>query len=504
MVWAIDALRAGRPEAAARFLKFPKAAINQEMGSKYALHQWELETLLIQLLLTPRQEPKPGSPAFDCTTFASVADLVNRLRKLEDIEAAVYLRGTEFNVFGELHRIAQRTFHWQRGYFNRPQFYRSAFIYAQGKCGGYFEKTYGLPISELNFVGFALYTHSLVTPWINRTFALPELGLTADLVKRALPCLLLSTDRARTETEKVVGTMNAKHGAPLPTAFLPSILRQFPVIGTQEDAIDFIAPIPELLLMRVTSGLYYDLVSGGQPLLNEAIDRFEQYATNYLAAAMSRFAVRRAYRYEPKKGHAIDTPDVLLTDGQKLVLAIECKATKLNYLAQFAEDPFEAEKKQYLQIATGVFQLWRFFSHVRRGLVKETADRDTAAMVLTLDTFMTLSHELKDAILKEATALADKEGDVIEGDRRHVVFCPIYDLEHVVSISSEDTFLGTLKAARLEKYNGWGLPEIHREETRGKEKIAQKKYPFKLDDLLPWWNRTHEALKKRGDTDTAD
>jgi hypothetical protein len=178
--------------------------------------------------------------------------------------------------------------------------------------------------------------------------------------------------------------VNAKHGRPIPTAFLPSILRRYPLLCLNDEANDFIAPIPEVLLMRVTSGLYYDLIPGGQALLNEANDRFEEYFAAYIDAMMERFKVRRAYRYEPKKGTSVDTPDLLVNDGRKLVLAVECKATKLTYLAQFAEDPFEAEKKQYFQIANGVFQLWRFFSHVRRGLLKEPVDADTSAMVLTL------------------------------------------------------------------------------------------------------------------------
>jgi hypothetical protein len=33
-----------------------------------------------------------------------VAELVNRLRKLEDVESAVYFRG-DFNVLGEMHRM---------------------------------------------------------------------------------------------------------------------------------------------------------------------------------------------------------------------------------------------------------------------------------------------------------------------------------------------------------------------------------------------------------------
>ena len=127
MVWAIDALRSGRLEAAARLLTFPQEAADQSVTSQFAIHPWELETLLIQLFLTPREnEQLDATTVFDCTKFASVAKLVNRLRKLEEVESAVYLREGDFDVFGEMHRIMQRQFHWQRGYFNLPQFYRYA------------------------------------------------------------------------------------------------------------------------------------------------------------------------------------------------------------------------------------------------------------------------------------------------------------------------------------------------------------------------------------------
>ena len=494
MVWAVDTLGSGRPEVAARLLAFPRQAADQSIGSRFTVHRWELETLLIQLFLTPKEREGPSAAAavFDCSKFGSVADLVNRLRKLEDVEIAVYLRGGEFNVLGELHRIAQRLFHWQRGYLNLPQFYRYAFIYAQGKCGEYFEKTYGLPITELNFVGFTLFTQSMRAPWISRTFTVPELELTADLMNRAVPLLLISANRAREETKKTTDEMNAKHGRPIPTAFLPSILRRYPLVCVNDEANEFIAPIPEVLLMRVTSGLYYDLIPGGQAILNEANDRFEEYCAAYIGAMMERFKVNRTYRYEPKKGAPVDTPDLLVKDGEKIVLAVECKATKLTYLAQFAEDPFEAEKKQYLQIANGVFQLWRFFSHVRQGLVKEPVDADTSAMVLTLDSFLTMNRELKAKIIEEATSLAEKEGDIAAEDRRHIIFCPIHGLEEVLSFSNENSFLATLRAAREEKYIGWELRAINREEAAGMEKIEPKKFPFELEGLLPWWKRSNE------------
>ncbi len=494
-VWGVDALYSEHAEAAATVLAFPPEAADQFPNSRFAVHPWELETLLIQRFLAPGGGVQPnGNAVLDCSKFNSVVDLVNRLRQLENVESAAYLGGGTFNVFGELYRIAQRQFHWQRGYYNLPQIYRYTFIYAQGKCAEYFENTYGLPITLLNFVGFALFVQAMRAPWIGRSLVVQQVGFTADQMERALPLLLIPADRAREETKKITDSMNAKHGWPIPTAFLPSIFRRYPLISVDSRATEFIAPIAEVLLMRVTSGLYYDLIPGGQALLNEANDRFEEYCAAFIDAVMERFKVRRAYRYEPQKGASVDTPDLLVQDGEKIVLAVECKATKLIYLAQFAEDPFEAAKTQYLQIAKGVFQLWRFFSDVRRGFITEPVDSETSPMVLTLDSFIMMSSELRSKIIEEASSLADKARDITAEDRRKVIFCPIEGFEEVLTVSTEDSFLATLKAARDEKYRDWELREINRSETAGTEQIEPKEFPFKLDGLLPWYKRFRELL----------
>jgi hypothetical protein len=122
---------------------------------------------------------------------------VNRLRKLEDVESAMYLSGDDFHVLDEMNRLAHRQFHWQRGYLNPPQFYRYAYLYAQGTCGEYFQEQFRIPITEFNFVGFAMFGMFQSAPWRDRGFTLPKLGLTEELVRRALPLLLLSVDKAR-------------------------------------------------------------------------------------------------------------------------------------------------------------------------------------------------------------------------------------------------------------------------------------------------------------------
>lgn len=218
---------------------------------------------------------------------------------------------------------------------------------------------------------------------------------------------------------------------------------------------------------------------------------FVSSSVDSVAAQLPRFEVRRSYKYG-RKGFQIDTPDLLISDGGKLVVVAECKATKLTYLAQFAEDPFEAEQRQYNQIAKAVFQVWRFFSHIRRGLVTEQLSDDVCGMIIMLDPFLSMSRELKTQIMERAAVLAVEDADILDEDRRYIVFCPMHDLEAVLQVGTEDTLLGALKASRDERFNGWELHSAHRDFAPQREKEPHKPYPFELDDLLPWWKQSRK------------
>ncbi len=113
-------------------------------------------------------------------------------------------------------------------------------------------------------------------------------------------------------------------------------------------------------------------------------------------------------------------------------------------------------------------------------------------MIFTLDWFLYLSGRLKANVLSEAKELADRDGQITDEDRKSVVFCTIHDLENVLAIANEDTFLAALKATQDEKFKDWQLREVYRDITP--ENPPRKDYPFKLDGILPWWRRTQELI----------
>ena len=135
----------------------------------------------------------------------------------------------------------------------------------------------------------------------------------------------------------------------------------------------------------------------------------------------------------------------------------------------------------------GAFQLWRYFSHIRRGITKDALADDAYPMVVTLDSFFMMSPQLSASILAEANRLADEEGHILPEDRRYIIYCPIQALEEILQRGNRDTLLTALKAASEENYKGWMLREVFRAVTKDAD-LEPQKYPFDFAPILPWWD----------------
>lgn len=161
----------------------------------------------------------------------------------------------------------------------------------------------------------------------------------------------------------------------------------------------------------------------------------------------------------------------------------------MTYQARFAEDSLTDAAAGYEEVAKGVFQLWRFFSHVRRGVfqVDGTAlDAAAVPVLLTLDNWLIMSGELQKAVLAQAAALAAaRDPEIRESDRRPVVFCSVEDLEFALLHTTDEGFLDALRAATEERFIGWRLPDVRRDLS----KTGSKLYPFidRMAEVLPWW-----------------
>jgi hypothetical protein len=491
MIWAVHAIQDERVRQAAKFLNCPPEAATTDMQSKFALYKWELETLITLDLNTPKAtEPAWRRKPMNTRHFNTVAEIVNLLRAVEQHENRGRFDPT--NILLEMHRYGHRQFGWQRGFVRPQDIYRYLFIYGQGECAAYFEKTYGVSVVDFVTVAFGHVAYLGQGPWMPRIAHFDPLGVSQDAIDNSLKLLSADVWEVRRESHKLLTKFEKSLGSTLPVIFQPSYLRIKPVIRRAVGQRDqYIAPLPSLIVMRATIGLYYDLQDGGTIVTNDATKRFEEYARRSIKAHCPGFdpvpAVKYLYRKNP-----VDTPDILLKQGGRIVAVFECKATKLTFEAQYGDEPAENAKNGYSQIAKAIFQLWRFFSHVRRGLIDLDVAPDASGVVLTMDAWTQMSRELRDTLVAEAEKIAAaKEPEISEEDKRPPVFCPIQELDNMLVVSNEEQLLAAFRAATNVKYQGWSIEDVRDDAVPALER--EKDFAFDPGDIFSWWKDARKA-----------
>jgi len=353
LLWAANALQADAEHAAAPHLNYsyPKIAVTTDLTDRSFIYKWELETLANEALATPNRTRRKHDRirTLNTESYNAVVSMANVLRKLENAEDEHGLKDRA--VLREMARIANRQFDWQRGYFNVPQFYRNAFVYGQGTCADYFKAEHGITINQLSLIGYCIYITLTENPVFRRFTNMGAVGIGPTDLERALaviarPILVM---RALAAEERSMGYY---------TAYRPSVLRRFPCIIFGDGNNRIRAPLPQLILERVTGGVFYDVVGGGGAVRRDYGRRFEEYCIKYLRAMLPELDWREEVKCRARGGE-MSTPDILLVEGAGVGLAVECKATRMGYSAKFGEG--ELDERGFDEIIKAVFQLWRFF-----------------------------------------------------------------------------------------------------------------------------------------------
>lgn len=484
LVWAANLIQAGHPEAGSPYLdNVHPDAVTSDLSNRRHMHKWELETTINELLVVPKRN-KPLRNQWrelDCRNYNALANILNQLRRLENAESGLRLQ--HMSVFAEMPRISARQFDWQRGWFNVRQFYRSTYIYGQGTAASYFEATHGLTVNEYSLIGFALYTHFCNHPVASRNMDFRPLPINPQAYQAALNLLALPIGDARTRARD----LRRRHW---PVAYQPSILRTYPCLSFGDRQERIVSPLPQLILERVTSGIFYDVAAADGNVRHEYGRRFEKYALRYLQAMLPGIAWQEEQSYNWRRAE-IKSPDILWLLGPDVRLAIECKATRMSIDARYADDPLTV--RGYDDIVKAVFQLWRYFSHCRRGLTGHGLHELATGIVLTLDSWLLLADRLIDDVIAKAVAMAAvNDPDILPEDRRPVLFCAMTDLENTLATASEATFEAAVGRAVAERRQGWLLSSSH-DDVRP-EGAVRRQYPFRgeMAEVLPWWDWLEE------------
>ncbi|WP_139384068.1 hypothetical protein [Novosphingobium mathurense] len=452
-------------------MRFAPDHMNGDAGSPYVLYPWQLETLVNEALVLPHIPDRRGR-ILVTENFSTIHALTKLIQRIEEADDRRFLENN--HVLYEVHRLSQRQFEWQRGFTNQPRFYRAVQLFGQGQVGAYFAEQVGCSVPEFIEAAFYIFCgscNSASGTWSNYG---DVGGVSAALIETVLDRISLGPANARAMAKELRGY--DEH-----IGYKPSVLRRHPILRFGMPDVDAIAPLPPLILQRATSGLFFDIVGGEGAIWDEVGSRFEQYCSRYLAAMLDDYDVGSEYRYGTKK-RRFDTPDILVSKGETVRLVVECKAKRMPITARFSGDPVSSAASAYEEIAKGVFQVWRYFSHARRGLLPRPAAEDCLGMVLTADPWLIMAQKLHPEVMAIANRIADeKDPDIIATDRPRVPVVLIDELEYLLQNATAETLLARL-AMLSNDTSGWEWSLVH-----GLDDKVSRPYPFsgELRELLP-------------------
>lgn len=466
MAWGAWAIQNGHAGDVRKYMNFPHEAMDGSAGAALALYPWHLETLVNEALTAPSRRNRRGRK-LATQNFSTIHLLVNLVRQIEEADDRAFLRSND--VLYEMHRLTQRQFEWQRGYANMPRFYRTLHLFGGEKTAAHFRRRTGCTVAEFIAAGFFLFagsTNSATRLWSCHQ---PPLGIAPEHRDLVLARIGTSIDVARQEA-KVLRAAGDHVG------YKPSVLRRHPILLFGDTGDEAMAPVPPLILQRVSSGLYLDIVDGLGPIWAEVGERFEEYCLQYLAAMMPNYSVAPEVRYGAK-GRTFDSPDILVSDAGAVHLVVECKAKRMPVGARFSGDPVGDATKSYAEIAKGVFQVWRFLSHARRGIYSGSVAPNCLGMVVTTEPWLVMGQKLHPEVMALANAMADqKDPDIADCDRRRVPVVLVDDLEYLLQHAPDGELMRRLSALSADM-TGWEWSLIH-----GLPAEDVRPYPF-ADEL---------------------
>lgn len=473
MVWAVDAIATKRSEAAHRFFEFPVEANQQDIGSKYFIPRWSLETLLNEFLTTPLK--KNRHKTLNCNNWNVFAELANTLRTLEDQEDMLDVNPED--IAESIPRILWRQSPWQIGFSNDMEIYRAWSLYNSEAANSVLFAKYELSFDEITFIGRLLYDLFLENPSLPCDINLSHRGISNASRDNFFSMVSLSSQSMQAAAYRKRKGVDA-------VAYKPSILRNFPLIKVKDGESSRIScPIPDLLLLRISSGLFYDIVENNGAR-NAAGSAFEKHILEFTRFHfLPHFSIDEEFEYK-NRGSKRSVDMIVSNEEGQLKLVVECKALSLKMHVRQSPDPWNAHSEDFRELIKGILQIWRFChqAHLKKFEKYHANLTGTVGIILTLHPWVEMSAKTTKEIVDKAKEAATKENIPLIS-QIPVSFVASTDWETSLQDVNPTAFLKALHIHTDEKKYGYLLHGIAREildaepNTRAKRKFSYFKKP---------------------------
>lgn len=481
LIWAVISFQSGRPKVASKFLEIPNVSKKIKPDSEYFIGSWSLETLVNEFFLAPTLK-RNSIRRLNCSAWASFAKIYNSLNNLENAESLEDIDDNK--LLNAMQRLAWRQFPWQSGFMNGAQFYRAWSLYNFPEANVIFEEKYGISIERFTFCGFAVRAAVNEYPAVSEQISRDQIGITDDEWKKFLDVASLPIMLIKSETASLRNRRNQ-------VAYEPSILRKFPIIRITEDGNNnYYVPIPDLVVSRITDGLFYDIVADDN-VRRLAGENFEKYVFQLLNYYIKNRTVVSEFKYR-----TIDSPDFqIVTNNSEIEIVIECKARRLPMSIRGSAAPFDNTNHAYQELIKGIVQIWKYCSHIRSGKVTGktmTLHKSTVGILLTLEPWFEMGNQVIDEVISCAIENSKRDNNILEVDRIPISFLSIDDLERTLGKGSEESLVISARTHAEDDSRGWLLDAIQEKVIESHNLTPSgKSFPY-LDEIkknVDWWRR---------------
>jgi hypothetical protein len=383
------------------------------------LLQWEFEVLAREIILNGDKHGR--------RSIASWNDVSREINAIKRIENECWKGREDGDVLYELVRIAHRQFPWQRG-INQPHIARYARLYESAELDEMVRAEYGMSHAEMLQLSVSLSGHFLNSWSIDLPIRNELNSVPADVCDAFVRKFSLSVSELREEYRK-----NAQYGINWAYSFDP--LRSKPLIRLTQDVA--ICPIPNFLLRRATSEVYFDLVKDQTAFAKNFGPAVQQLVGDVAIRSnlSGRFTVIAETRYGSSKTPK-DSADWIIED-ETAALFVECKGTRARYQGisdltdrRFIDAEFERLRKFTLQLyktlndaLSGAYPNWK------------SKGKPVYPLIVTLEDWQTIGIQVDRIViapLKAELAAAGIDPAIVE--RHPPSFCSVETFEMLAGV----------------------------------------------------------------------
>ena len=438
------------------------------------LFPWDLPAIAREVLLHAQQ--RGGTKRLN--SLAAVQTVVNSLRNTNNEGSKLRLRlNGQDDVFNELLRISHHQFPWQQGNIYRSLI-RHLKIFGAPRVAPILEKHTGLTVREFFFLGFAIAGHLLRRFDINSAQDYREFGISEAKATAFFSRVSMSIDDLRPVLAAQPVNATWDYGR--------NPLEETPLVALDpEHPNRLYCPVPDLLLRRFSTGLYYDLVdvSGFDNAFGPA---FEAYVGEVLAVAYQDGPATVLKEVPYAVGR--DThhgPDWIVCDaGGNLV--VECKTKRLTHVARQAGDV--ALRAEVDKIAKAVVQNYKNIREAQQGLSSwKPNGHPIIPLVITLEDWFFLGpslHELLEQCVRSQLTDAGLDAQLMETMPYAVMSCR--EFEECIGAVREGGIAKFFQGKREGEYLQWMWSEYMHHAYKGLKPINfQKAFEADWRKVIP-------------------